>query len=53
MAKPYDFESPLATENTIRKVADIIKTNFTTKEEYNALAEKIDESLRIMEADVG
>lgn len=42
MAKPYNFDSPIVTENGLKKVADIIKTNFATKEEIKEAVGGVD-----------
>lgn len=42
MSKPYTFDSPLVTQNTLSYVADIIKTNYAKKEELTDINDRLE-----------
>lgn len=42
MSKPYDFTSPLITENGLKKVAEIIKANFATIDKVDQAVAGVD-----------
>lgn len=42
MAKPFNFDVPIATERTIEYVADVIKTNYATKKEVENAVDNVD-----------
>ena len=42
MAKPYDFESPIVTENGLKRVAEIIKTNYPDNDALQEAISNVD-----------
>lgn len=41
MAKPFNFDVPIATERSIESIADVVITNFATKDEAKKITQDI------------
>lgn len=42
MAKPYEFDSPIITENGLKRVAQIIKANYPTNDDLEQAIGDVD-----------